>query len=102
MPAESKLKRECRETIELGLDGELLQVKTLSVNGFPDSILLVPGCPLVFIEFKARGKKPRTNQVRWGKWLTVSHFNYWLIDSFDQFTESVENLLLDHNPRSRT
>ena len=101
MPAESNLKRECREVVELGLDGRLIQVKVFAVNGFPDSILLIPGCPAVFIEFKAPGKKPRSNQIRWGKWLKAAGFHYWMIDSFEQFNESVENLLLDHNPRSK-
>jgi len=101
MAVESNLKRECREVIEHGLDGRLIQVKIFAVNGFPDSILLIPNCPVVFIEFKAPGKKPRRNQDRWGAWLGSTGFHYWLIDDFDQFNESVENLLLDHNPRSK-
>jgi hypothetical protein len=96
VPAESKLKRECRETVELGLDGRLIQVKVFSVNGFPDSILLVPGCPAIFIEFKALGKTPRTNQKRWGRLLGEA---YWMIDNFEQFNECVGNLLLDHGTR---
>jgi len=101
MAEESNLKRECREVIEHGLNGRLIQVGAKSWNGFPDSILFIPGCPSVFIEFKAKGKKPRTNQSKWGEWLKDNHFHYWLIDDFDQFNESVENLLLDHNPRSK-
>ena len=93
MSLERKLKQECQETIVLGLNGRLIQTKPAAVNGFPDSLLLLPGCPAVFIEFKAPGKKPRKNQARWGEWLMVSHFTYWLIDDFDDFNKRVGRLL---------
>jgi hypothetical protein len=101
VPLESRLKVECREYIQHAFEGRLIQVGAKSWNGFPDSILFIPGCPPVFVEFKAPGKVPRKNQRTWGLWLTLGNFHHWLIDDWDQFVESVENLLLDHNPRSK-
>ena len=96
MSSESRLKQECKEIVTLGLGGRLIQTKPSAVNGFPDSILLLPGCPPVFIEFKAPGKKPRKNQARWGEWLDAAQFHYWLVDDFDDFNKWVKRLMFIH------
>jgi hypothetical protein len=101
MAAESKLKAECRNYVVSAFDGRLVQVSAKSWNGFPDSILLVPHCPPVFIEFKAKGGRPRGNQIGWGRWLDDNRFRHWLIDNFERFEESIEDLLIDHHPRSK-
>lgn len=100
MAAESKLKAECRDYVVSAFDGRLVQVSAKSWNGFPDSILLVPHCPPVFIEFKAKGGRPRGNQIGWGRWLDDNHFRHWLIDNFEQFEEAIEDLIY-HHPRSK-
>jgi len=96
MSSEGRLKQECKEIVTLGLSGRLIQTKPAAVNGFPDSLLLLPGCPAVFIEFKAPGRKPRKNQARWGEWLMASHFAYWLIDDFNDFNKRVGRLMFNH------
>ena len=91
MAAEAKLKEECRDYITHALDGRLVNIKALSWNGFPDSLLLVPQLQPVFIEFKRHGKKPRKNQTKWGEWLLGNGFKYWLVNDWDLFLDFVNN-----------
>ena len=85
MAAESKLERECRDYTEHALDGKLVKASIVGQNGWPDRMLLVPGCPIVFIEFKGPGKRPSASQKRWAHWLKSKGFLHWVIDDWDKF-----------------
>ena len=87
---ESKLERECRDYVEHAHKGKLIKAKIIGQNGWPDRMLLLPQCPVIFVEFKAQGEKPRTNQKRWRQWLRDNGFLHWVIDDWGSFLTLVE------------
>jgi hypothetical protein len=92
--SESKLERECRDYIEHAHKGKLVKAKIVGQNGWPDRMLCVPRCPIIFIEFKAPGKpnKYQPGQKRWRDWLLNAGFIFWVIDEWDDFLTKVEIL----------
>ena len=91
---ESQLKKRCRDWAAERFDGRMVNVDAKGVLGFPDSILLVPQCPPVLIEFKT-GTRPSSSQVRWGQWLSENGFRHWTVYALDEFIEECENLFID-------
>ena len=93
MAGESKLENECRDYVEHGLQGKIVKTTIVGQNGWPDRIMAIPQCPVVFIEFKDKGKKLRKNQDRWRRWLHNNGFEHWSIDDWDTFVRMVEELV---------
>jgi hypothetical protein len=85
MARESKLKKKCREWIREAYGGRLVHVSPKGVNGYPDSDLLIPGCPLVKVEFKAPGETLSHEQIREMEWLVRNGFEYWVVSDLHDF-----------------
>ena len=95
---ESELKKMCRLWVVERFDGRLVNVDAKGVLGFPDSILLIPQCSPVFVEFKT-GTKPSPPQKRWEVWLLANGFLHWTMYRFDDFAEECENHFIDRGVR---
>jgi len=89
---ESDLERECRRHVHL-LGGRLPKWTSPGDSGVPDRILLLPGQPPVFVEFKAPGAELRPKQRAWRLWLLSHGQRYWLIDDFEDFRVRVRELM---------
>lgn len=101
MTPESKLKKRCRDYVEERFEGRLVHVSAKSVNGFPDSLLLIPGCPTVLVEFKKNKlTRLRPAQDRWAIWLISNNVPFWAIGEFDDFVVACENHWIDRARRS--
>lgn len=90
---ESKLERDCRLHVERR-SGRLPKWTSPGDWGVPDRILLLPGYPVVFIEFKKPGetKKLRPAQRRWRGWLARTGFNVVVINDYEEFTRLVREI----------
>lgn len=94
MTPEYKLKKKCREWVFDMYQGRLVHVSPKGADGYPDSDLLIPECPIVKIEFKrAPSVVLRPAQERWREWFTKHGFIYWQIGSFDDFYTSCKYLV---------
>lgn len=92
MAAESKIETNLRERIKK-IGGLALKIWCLSMAGFPDRIVLMPGGRIWFVEVKAPGKKPKPHQGIRIEWLRRMGFTVWVIDSnagVDAFLLSLE------------
>jgi len=87
---ESTLEARCRKRAA-ALGWRLPKWVSPGNNGVPDRILLADGC-LVFIEFKAPGKRPTPLQQHWIDWLNDHGLRAEVIDSYDAFETLVEEL----------
>lgn len=61
-------------------------------RGAPDRIVLVPGGRIVFVEFKAPGKKPSLLQVRRHNDLRLLGFDVRVIDNVDDSRNLIDEL----------
>ena len=80
----------CRKIKELG--GLALKLSPTGTAGLPDRLVLLPGQRIVFVEFKAPGKKPRPLQQKRINELQKLGFKAVCLDSYqkvDAFLEAV-------------
>jgi hypothetical protein len=61
----------------------VLKLNIIGMIGFPDRLLLGPGGRIMFIEFKAPGRKPRASQVRIINKLRELGFEVYVIDNIE-------------------
>lgn len=90
MAAESKLEKECRK-IAKQHDYELLKWVSPGTKGVPDRILIGPYQQIIFLEFKAPGKKTSTAQERWLTWLRLMGHEakvIWTVEEFEKLLPS--------------
>lgn len=69
--------------------GQCYKLVAVSITGFPDRTILLPGGRIYFAEIKTTGKKLRPTQEIMRKLLIGLGFRYFVIDS----EESLENCL---------
>lgn len=71
--------------------GEMLKWTSPSNAGVPDRILILPGCPVVFVEFKQRNKQLEAKQAYWKERLTALGQEVWgPMQSAWQFERAVD------------
>jgi hypothetical protein len=63
------------------LKGRAVKMGRVYWNGFPDRLALFPGRVTYLVELKAKGKKPRPNQVTCHKILAALGWEVWVLDS---------------------
>ena len=72
----------CRKVKELG--GLALKLSPAGTAGMPDRLVLLPGRRIVFVEFKAPGKKPRPLQQKRINDLQKFGFRAVCLDSYQK------------------
>jgi hypothetical protein len=75
-------KRLCLKVKEMG--GMAVKLNSLSMQGLPDRLVLLPGGKVVFIELKSPGKKMRPVQVKRKRQLEGLGFLVYCIDHVEQ------------------
>ena len=76
---ENKLATEAKK-----LGGIALKFVSLSFDGMPDRLVLMPDGHIAFVELKAPGKKPRPLQLSRHRLLRSLGFRVYVIDSVEQ------------------
>lgn len=89
---ESDLEKKCKEYAE-ALGGRLPKWVSPGNRGVHDRILLLPGLPVAFIEFKWRRGRVKPEQERWHQWMRANGFrSYSGIRDFEQFLGVLDEL----------
>ena len=73
--------------------GEAYKLNSLSINGLPDRLVLLPGGRALFVELKAPGEKMRPLQQKRAKQLQEMGFVVLCIDRLEQIPSAVESML---------
>ena len=80
-----------------GLGLLVLKLRLLGTIGWPDRLFLAPGGRVMFVEYKAPGKKPRPSQVKIHNTLKRYGFHVYTVDHIPagrellrRFTENEE------------
>jgi len=63
------------------LGGIALKIWCVTLSGFPDRIVLMPGGKVLFVELKTTGRKPTKLQLHVHELLRRLNFSVWIIDS---------------------
>ena len=90
MAEESDLERDCRADV-LHAGGLLWKWVSPGRRGVPDDILILPGCPVVFVEFKAPGGKLRPEQQSCIDALESRGKRVWVISDRSIFRGALAN-----------
>lgn len=61
--------------------GRAVKMGRVYWNGFPDRLALFPGRVTYLVELKAKGKKPRANQLACYRILAALGWEVWVLDS---------------------
>ena len=77
---EGKVKKPVCRWARFELGAWPVQMWLRGVVGFPDTIMLLPGGRIIFVEFKAPGKEPNAKQQRWHDRLREYGFIVLVID----------------------
>ena len=93
MPAESVLWREIKDYVRHAHGGRLKKVEPAGDNGFPDGIILIPGCPVLFAEFKAPRGKLSSRQTFWRDWLLHCGFYYSEPRFFEETCQMIDRFV---------
>jgi hypothetical protein len=64
----------------------------ISLSGFPDRIVLMPGARVYFVELKRPGKKPRKLQIVIHDKLRKYGFKVFVIDSLELVQQFIKSL----------
>ena len=91
---ERDLERDCVEYVEAHY-GRFAKWTYPGVRGVPDRILLLPDCPVVFVELKnpSVSLKLKGGQRRWRKWLIKAGFIHWTVNDYSTFVILVDTLM---------
>ena len=76
--------------VKLVLKGLPLKINSLSMNGMPDRLVLLPEGKIFFVELKDNGKKARPQQLAIHKILQKLGFTVYIIDSKEKVNEVIE------------
>lgn len=88
---EKTTEQRCRD-IAMERGGMLLKLKPLTLSGFPDRTLLMPGARVVFIEFKAPKRYPEPLQRYWHTALRALGFRVEVCRTVDAFIALLDSL----------
>jgi hypothetical protein len=80
----------CEKCIKIS--GRALKFVSPGMNGVPDRIALFPHGKIVFIEFKAPGRKLRPLQEKRKEELEALGFKVYVIDSVEGVEEAIDEL----------
>ena len=72
--------------------GLCLKMNSITMNGLPDRLVLLPEGEMFFAELKAPGKKPRPEQVRVHESLRKLGFDVYVIDSTAKVKEILNEI----------
>jgi hypothetical protein len=85
----------------VSVGGLFLKITSPGTNGLFDRILLLPGCPVVFVEMKRSGEKPGKLQVNWAGVFRRYGQEVWSpIDSAEDFEERMNAWIAKHRETS--
>lgn len=70
-----------KKEVEKRCKGRAVKMGRVYWNGFPDRLTLFPGRVTFLVELKAKGKKPRPNQLACYKILAGIGWEVWVLDS---------------------
>lgn len=73
--------------------GLAIKLAGTGLNGIPDRLVLIPGGKVIFVEFKAPGKKPRKLQEYVINKLRNLGFKVFVIDNKEQAMEVIESVV---------
>lgn len=90
MPANEKLLERKLVAAVKKAGGEAVKLNSMSHNGLPDRMALLPGGLIRFVEVKSTGKKPRPVQEAMIARLRALGFRVWVVDSLDTLSEFTE------------
>ena len=95
--SEFDLEGECRKLVEDVHKGRLAKWTYPGKRGVPDRILLLPDCPVVFIEFKKHDVSTELKgaQRRWRRWLLRNGFRHFAINNINDFVQVVDDLITE-------
>jgi hypothetical protein len=88
MGAESGIEKTLREKVT-ELKGLALKLNSLSLNGLPDRLVLLPGKRIYFVETKSPGKPLRPLQVVAKRILEALGFKVYKIDNKEQVQDII-------------
>lgn len=74
------------------MGGLALKFTSPGFSGMPDRLLLLPGGKIAFVEVKAHGKKPRSQQVKRHKDLKRLGFKVYVLDEPKQIDLILKDL----------
>ncbi len=72
--------------------GFCLKMNSITMNGLPDRLVLLPNGKMFFAELKAPGKKPRSEQVRVHERLRKLGFDVYVIDNTARVKEILDEI----------
>ena len=92
---ESVVEKKCVEIVrEYG--GQMLKWVSPGTRSVPDRIVLIPRCPVLFVELKAPTGRLSPGQGYLTRWLTQSGFEAITIDDSEKFEEFIHRWVAKH------
>lgn len=85
---EVSLEAMCRHYVQQ-CGGRMPKWTSPGSRGVPDRIVLMPGQPPVFVEFKAEFGVVSRHQREWIDWLRKSGFRVAVVRTFSDFVEAI-------------
>jgi hypothetical protein len=75
------------------LGGKFYKFTSMSRRSVPDRLVILPFCPMFFIEFKAPGQKPTPKQSLEHKSIRALGVDVYVVDSVDEGKKLVRDYL---------
>lgn len=79
-PLEKKIEKKVDKYIKRHLGGKTRKMNGMGFRDWPDRMVLLPGCPVLFIEFKRRGRDATPSQADLHKELRAMGYEVWVED----------------------
>jgi len=90
MESEKLLERKLAAKVKQNLSGIAIKLNSISFNGLPDRMCLIPGGRIFFVEVKTTNQKPRKIQSVVHSKLRRLGFKVYVIDSSTQIQKLIE------------
>lgn len=92
--SEKLVERKLVELVKIN-NGMCIKLLCDQLIGLPDRLCLFPGHKIAFVELKTTGQKPRRIQAYMHKKLRALGFRVEVIDSVEDVTKFVEDIMLN-------
>ena len=92
--SEKLVERKLVELVKIN-NGMCIKLLCDQLIGLPDRLCLFPGHKIAFVELKTSGQKPRRIQAYMHKKLRALGFRVEVIDSVEDVTKFVEDIMLN-------